>query len=295
GGVVGHLMRIDPPCSPALTSTSSTRPLMTARPIWSSSASTPTSPSPAPDARSPGAAWGISSPTSMENCFSSSISSTFTGAVTPPLWCSPTAREHASPTARRTSSRTASSTPARRATAAATRRAVLTCPGSALKRSSTVAMHPPRNFGRAVGRPGRRRARSSSNFTPAARARGPGRRSVGRRHRFLDRGVDGEHLGEAGNAEDLENALLVADQAQRALMGTHTLQAADQHAERGGVEEVHTCHVDDKVETAVVHQLDQLLAQLWRGIYVDFATDPDDRAIAHGLGRQGQVHGSSST
>src|SRR5689334_24858923 len=78
-------------------------------------------------------------------------------------------------------------------------------------------------------------------------------------------------------------------------MGSYPLQAADQHAEPGGVEEVHALHVDDEVETPVVHQLDQLLAQLGRGIYVDFATDLDDRTIADGTGRQRQVHGSSST
>ncbi len=143
-------MRIRPPFCPVVTSTSSTRPLMTARPISSSSTSASAS-CPAPGVSPPGAACGASSPTSMENCFSSSISATFTGAVTPLFWCSPTAREQASPTASRTSSRTASSTPALRATAAATSRAVLTCSGSALKRSSTVAMHPPRDYGRAVG------------------------------------------------------------------------------------------------------------------------------------------------
>src|SRR3954470_8521018 len=298
GGVVGQVIRICPPCSPAVTSTSSTRPLMTARPISSSSVSVSWSSPRAPGARSPGAERGASSPTSMKNCFSSSISSTWTGAVMPPLWCSPTARVQASPTASLTSSRTASSTPDLRATAAATSRAVLTCSGSALKRSSTVAMRPPRNYGRAVGGPGRRKPGPLLLLLPTSCCRpghGPGNGAVGRRHRFLDRGVDREHLGEAGDTKDLENALLVADQAQRALMGTHPLQSADQYAEPGGVEEVHALHVDDKVETAVIHQLDQLFAQLGRGIYVDFATDPDDRAIADGLGRQGQVHGSSST
>ena len=152
--------------------------------------------------------------------------------------CRSTAREQASPTASRTSSRTASSTPARRATAAATRRAVRTCSGSALKRSSTVA--------HSGLRP--RSGPSSSTGCPV-RIRG----TVSRwRDRFVDRGVDREHLGQAGDPEDLEDALLGADQAQRALMGTHPLEAADQHAETGGVEEVDALHVDDEVVLAVV-------------------------------------------
>src|SRR4051812_17629222 len=78
-------------------------------------------------------------------------------------------------------------------------------------------------------------------------------------------------------------------------MGTYALEPADEHAEPGGVEKVDALHVDDQVVATVVDKLDQLLAQLGRGIYINLATDLDDRAVANGPSRQGQVHGSSST
>src|ERR1700712_449843 len=43
--------------------------------------------------------------------------------------------------------------------------------------------------------------------------------------------VDDEDLRQAGDPEDLQQAVLVADQLQRALVGAHLLQAADQHTE----------------------------------------------------------------
>src|SRR6476469_3400709 len=165
----------------------------------------------------------------------------------------PTARAHASPTASLTSSMTASSTPVRRARDAARSRAVRTCAGSAANRSSTVAI------------------RGSGGVA-----------SVGGRDGLFDGVVDREDLGQAGDAEDLEDALLGADQAQRALVGAHPLEATHEHAETGGVEELDALHVDHDVVLAGAHEVDQLLAQLGSGVDVDLASDDDNRAVPFG-------------
>src|SRR4051812_43696880 len=47
--------------------------------------------------------------------------------------------------------------------------------------------------------------------------------------------VDREHLGQAGDPEDLQQPVLAADQLHRAVLGTHLLQAADQDAQARGV------------------------------------------------------------
>src|SRR5207245_7390452 len=102
-----------------------------------------------------------------------------------------------------------------------------------------------------------------------------------------DRGVDGEHLGQTGNAEDLENALLGADQPQRALVRAYSLEAADEHAEPGRVEEVDVLHVDDQVVVAARHEVDELFAQLRGGVDVDLAADRHDSTVALSPRRQG--------
>ena len=145
----------------------------------------------------------------------SSISEMRTGSSAACAACMPDGREQASPTASRTSSSSASSTPARRATAAAISRAVRTCAGS-----------------------GRKRARRAMGSVSRSPRRPPRRR------------VDREDLGQAGDPEDLEDALLGADQAQRALVRADPLEAADQHAEAGGVEELDALHVDHEVVAA---------------------------------------------
>ena len=63
---------------------------------------------------------------------------------------------------------------------------------------------------------------------------------------------------------------------QRAVVGADLLQAADQDAEAGGVEELDRLHVDDEVVDAGGDQLGDLVAQLGRGVDVDLAADGDD-------------------
>src|SRR5688572_2942997 len=53
-------------------------------------------------------------------------------------------------------------------------------------------------------------------------------------HRVVDR----EDLGQARDLEDLEDAVLRADEGEVAVVAAEALEAADQHTEPGGVEEV---------------------------------------------------------
>ena len=62
-------------------------------------------------------------------------------------------------------------------------------------------------------------------------------------------------------------------------MRADPLEAADQHAEAGGVEELDALHVDDHVVLPGADQVDQLLAELGRGVDVDLAPDDDDGAV----------------
>src|SRR3954452_5557632 len=119
--------------------------------------------------------------------------------------------------------------------------------------------------------------------------RGPARLVRGA-ERLVDAGVDGEHLREAGDPEDLEDALLGAHQAQRALVGADALEAADEHTETGGVEEVDVLHVHDEVVGPAADEVDELFAQLGGGVDVDLAAHLDDGAIALGTSAEGQVH-----
>ena len=63
------------------------------------------------------------------------------------------------------------------------------------------------------------------------------------------------------------------------------LQAAYQHAEAGGVEELDRFHVDDEVVAAGLDEVDQLLPQLRRGVHVDLPADCD-----HGVVRRVGIH-----
>src|SRR5687768_3585518 len=92
----------------------------------------------------------------------------------------------------------------------------------------------------------------------------------------VDRVVDGEDLGEAGDLEDLEDAPLRADQRQVTVVAPHTLQPADQHAEAGRVEELDAFEVDQDRALTLVDQLDQLLAELWCRVDVDLALHRQD-------------------
>src|SRR5689334_14125048 len=80
--------------------------------------------------------------------------------------------------------------------------------------------HPTAGAGASGAPTGRRRGADGEVPVPSS-AGGEGR---------LGGVVDDEHLGQAGDAEDLEQAVLVAHQLQRAVVGPHLLQTADQDA-----------------------------------------------------------------
>src|SRR5262249_42898778 len=68
------------------------------------------------------------------------------------------------------------------------------------------------------------------------------------------------------------------------------LEAADEHAEPGRVEELDLLHVDDEVVATVLHQLDDLLPKLWCGIDVDLSADGNHRLVAFVAGHEREVH-----
>ena len=72
--------------------------------------------------------------------------------------------------------------------------------------------------------------------------------------------MDVEDLRQAGDPEDLQDALLRADQVQRALLGAHPLEPADEHAEAGGVEELDALHVHDEMVVPSGHEAVELVA-----------------------------------
>jgi hypothetical protein len=111
---------------------------------------------------------------------------------------------------------------------------------------------------------------------------------------LVHRGVDPEDLGQPGDAEDLQDALLCADELQGAVVRAHALQPANQDAEPGRVQEVHLLHVHEQVEVTLVDQIDQELTQPRRSVHIDLTLDLDDGEATLGAMVQLQIHRSSS-
>src|SRR4051794_22153473 len=106
--------------------------------------------------------------------------------------------------------------------------------------------------------------------------------------------VDGEDLGQPGDPEDLQQAVLGADELHRAVVGPHLLQAADEDTEPRRVEEVDALHVDDEIEMSVAYQLGDLVPELGSRVDVDLPADGDDRAAVDLTSLQRKVHCLSS-
>src|SRR5947209_10613558 len=96
----------------------------------------------------------------------------------------------------------------------------------------------------------------------------------------VDRVVDAEHLGETGDLEHLQDAVLGADEGEVAVVATEPLEATDAHAEARGVEEVDTFQVDDDVVLALADQLHQPFAKPRRGVDVVLPTNSEDGRAA---------------
>src|SRR5215469_12478052 len=105
--------------------------------------------------------------------------------------------------------------------------------------------------------------------------------------------MDAEDLRQPGDPEDLEYALLRAHQVQRAIVGTHALEPANEHAQAGGVEELHLLHVHHELVVAVVDQVNEKLTQPRGGIDVDLSLDVDNLDPVRRVMLQLQVHKSS--
>ena len=86
-----------------------------------------------------------------------------------------------------------------------------------------------------------------------------------------------------------------ADDAQGAVLATDQLEAADEHAETGGVHEGDVLEVDDEVGAAGCDLLVEHLAQQRRRVDVDLAADVDDRHGALLAGGDRKVHGHPFT
>src|ERR1700761_4818900 len=292
-GAAGQLIRTLSPESVDDTCTSSARPVITARPNAAGKAASrvsagtgwngaPCPPLPADTvavfitgANPPGSApesGGAASVTTTSNRSPRSVSSIRIGSAGQCRRCASTAREQASPTASRTSSSRVSSTPLRRATAVATSRAGRTCAGSGVNVTSTVGI---------LGFAG--------SGSPEVLLLGLlGRDGV------VHALVDAEHLRQAGDPEDLEYPLLGADQVQGTVVGADPLEAADQHPETGGVEELDLLHVDHELVVVLVDQVDQELTKPRRRVDVDLALDVDNLDVVLVVVTKLQIHKSSS-
>ena len=89
--------------------------------------------------------------------------------------------------------------------------------------------------------------------------------------------ADREHRRQPGDLEHLEDPGLGAHQRQVAAVAAQALEAADQHAQPGRVEEVHAFEIDDDLAVPLADQLDQPLPQARRAVDVDLALDSQNR------------------
>src|SRR6516164_3939033 len=102
--------------------------------------------------------------------------------------------------------------------------------------------------------------------------------------------VNAEDLREPGDPEDLEYALLRANQIEGSVVGADALEAADEHPKAGGVKELHLLHVHHELVVPVVDQVDEKLTQPRGGIDIDLALDVDDLNPVRRVMLQLQVH-----
>jgi hypothetical protein len=87
--------------------------------------------------------------------------------------------------------------------------------------------------------------------------------------------MDREDAVEPGDLEDLRDVSVAADEREPAVLDSQALDAADEDAERGRVDERRLREVDDDVLRAVRDHLEQLLLELGRGVEVDLAAERD--------------------
>src|SRR5918995_580145 len=103
--------------------------------------------------------------------------------------------------------------------------------------------------------------------------------------------MDREDAVETGDLEDLGDVAVAAHERQLALIRAQALDAADEHAERGRVDERRVAEVDDDVATALIDHVEQLLLELRGGVEVDLAREGDHvLVVAQLLGLDVEIH-----
>src|SRR5665647_2109241 len=89
-------------------------------------------------------------------------------------------------------------------------------------------------------------------------------------------GVDREHAVQAGDRENALHGAAGDDQGHGPVGAVHAAHAADEHAERRGVDERDAAQVDDQPVDARVEELQHAFLELRSGVDVDFAGEGDD-------------------
>src|SRR6185437_2390314 len=87
--------------------------------------------------------------------------------------------------------------------------------------------------------------------------------------------VDREDAVETGDLEDLRDVPVAADKRELAVVRAEPLHAADEDAERRGVDERRVAEVDDDLLAALADHLEQLLLELRRRVEIDLAGERD--------------------
>ena len=78
--------------------------------------------------------------------------------------------------------------------------------------------------------------------------------------------MDREDAVESGDLEDLGDVAVAAHERELAIVRPQALHPADEHTERGRVDEGRVGEVDDDITAALVDDLEQLLLELRRGV-----------------------------
>src|SRR2546423_3900586 len=89
--------------------------------------------------------------------------------------------------------------------------------------------------------------------------------------------MDREDIVQPGDREDAKHRPARANEGQGPFMFLHALQAADERPEARAVHEGDALKVDDDLVPALIHGLNEALAELGRREHVDLTLDVDDR------------------
>jgi hypothetical protein len=92
--------------------------------------------------------------------------------------------------------------------------------------------------------------------------------------------VDGEHLLQVRDPEELAQVVAGEDQRERTLEGVHPPSGADQGAEPRGVEEADLAEVQHEMDPAVDDEVVDGVAELRAGRVVDLSARRDNGVLA---------------